>query len=140
MAEENKTSKDVKDEGKGQEQEHEEVDEDAELRSIFVGNVHFRTTKEELTEFFKECGEIKRITILQDKFTGQPKGFAYVEFADKESVQSALAYNDATFNSRQIKVLPKRKNLPLKYPPSRFHAYPRRGRFFSRGRFRYRPY
>lgn len=125
---------------KKEDKQEETQDEDAEMRSIYVGNVHFKSTKEELTDFFKECGEIKRITILQDKFTGQPKGFAYVEFADKESVQAALAYNDATFNSRQLKVFPKRKNLPLIFPRRGSYPYSRRARIFSRGRSRFRPF
>lgn len=46
-----------------------------ERRSIWVGNVHFRTKPEELQEHFKDAGTINRITILVDKFTGHPKGY-----------------------------------------------------------------
>uniref|UniRef100_A0A8R1TY78 RRM domain-containing protein n=1 Tax=Onchocerca volvulus TaxID=6282 RepID=A0A8R1TY78_ONCVO len=55
-------------------------------RSVYVGNVDYCSTAEELKAHFYGCGSIKRVTILTDKFTGHPKGFAYIEFADKEAV------------------------------------------------------
>ena len=48
-----------------------------------------------------------RVTILCNKFDGQPKGFAYVEFADKDSVSTAMALDDSLFRGRQIKVVHK---------------------------------
>jgi polyadenylate-binding protein 2 len=45
-----------------------------------------------------------RVTILCNKFDGHPKGFAYVEFADKDSVQTAMALDESLFRGRQIKV------------------------------------
>ena len=45
-----------------------------------------------------------RVTILCNKFDGHPKGFAYVEFTDKDSVQTAMALDDSLFRGRQIKV------------------------------------
>jgi polyadenylate-binding protein 2 len=68
------------------------------------------TTRDELVEHFKECGKIARVTIVSDKFTGHPKGFAYVEFEDCESVETAKILNDSLLRGRQIKVLPKRTN------------------------------
>merc|ERR1712063_93988 len=50
-------------------------------RSVFVGNVDYSTTAEELQAHFKSCGVIQRVTIQRDHFTSHPKGFAYVEFA-----------------------------------------------------------
>eukprot|EP00916_Digyalum_oweni_P013672 GHVL01022443.1.p1 GENE.GHVL01022443.1~~GHVL01022443.1.p1 ORF type:complete len:138 (+),score=21.25 GHVL01022443.1:44-457(+) len=49
--------------------------EDTDRRSVYVGQVDYSTTPEELQEHFKSCGTINRITILVDKFTGHPKGF-----------------------------------------------------------------
>merc|ERR1719356_2398521 len=60
--------------------------EEVDKRSVYVGNVDYGSTPEELQEHFKSCGQINRITILVDKFTGSPKGFAYIEFADEQSV------------------------------------------------------
>lgn len=45
-----------------------------------------------------------RVTILCNKFDGHPKGFAYIEFGDKDSVQTAMAMDESLFRGRQIKV------------------------------------
>ena len=85
---------------------------DADARSIYVGNVDYGATAEELEQHFHGCGSVNRVTILCDKFTGHPKGFAYVEFADKDSVTTAQALDDSLFRGRQIKVTAKRTNRP----------------------------
>lgn len=85
---------------------------DADLRSIYVGNVDYSATAQELEAHFHGCGSINRVTILCDKFSGHPKGFAYVEFGDKDSVQTAQALDDSLFKGRQIKVTAKRTNRP----------------------------
>ena len=55
-----------------------ESKEDIDNRSIFVGNVDYGASPEEIQAHFQTCGSINRVTILLDKFTGQPKGYAYV--------------------------------------------------------------
>lgn len=85
---------------------------EADLRSIYVGNVDYSATAQELEAHFHGCGSINRVTILCDKFSGHPKGFAYVEFGDKDSVQTAQALDDSLFKGRQIKVNAKRSNRP----------------------------
>ncbi|CAF0893454.1 unnamed protein product [Rotaria sordida] len=106
---------------------------EADQRSVYVGNVDYSATAQELENHFHGCGSIHRVTILCDKFTGQPKGFAYVEFADKDSVQTSLALDDSLFKGRQIKVTEKRTNRPGVSTTDR----PPRGalRGFGRGRF-----
>jgi polyadenylate-binding protein 2 len=47
---------------------------DIDSRSIFVGNVDYSASPEEIQAHFQSCGSINRVTILLDKFTGQPKG------------------------------------------------------------------
>lgn len=105
---------------------------EADQRSVYVGNVDYSATAQELENHFHDCGSVHRVTILCDKFTGQPKGFAYVEFADKDSVQPALALNDSLFKGRQIKVTEKRTNQP---GVSSTDRPPRGMRGFGRGRF-----
>jgi len=53
----------------------EEGKEDIDSRSIFVGNVDYSASPEEIQAHFQTCGPINRVTILLDKFTGHPKGF-----------------------------------------------------------------
>lgn len=85
---------------------------EADARSVFVTNVDFSTTPEELQGHFRACGTINRITILVDRHTGRPRGHAYVEFADPAHVANAMALNDSLFRNRIIKVAPKRTNVP----------------------------
>ncbi|KAL1448967.1 hypothetical protein WDU94_000215 [Cyamophila willieti] len=116
-----------------------EEKKEADMRSIYVGNVDYGATAEELEAHFHGCGSVNRVTILCNKFDGHPKGFAYIEFADKDSVstnkistyfachpkgfayiefadkdsvQTAMAMDESLFRGRQIKVNPKRTNRP----------------------------
>ena len=79
---------------------------DIDCRSVYVGNVDYGATAEELEQHFigSGSGSIERVTIICNKFDGHPKGFAYVEFTDKNSVQIAMALDDSLFRGRQIKV------------------------------------
>eukprot|EP00731_Ephydatia_muelleri_P026920 Em0018g1020a len=81
-------------------------------RSVYVGNVDYHATAEELGQHFHGCGAINRVTILCDKYTGHPKGYAYVEFTDKDSIPNAQALDESLFKGRQIKVVAKRTNKP----------------------------
>ncbi|KAL9102327.1 MAG: hypothetical protein Q9163_002507 [Psora crenata] len=86
--------------------------EDIDARSIFVGNVDYGASPEEIQAHFQSCGSINRVTILLDKFTGHPKGYAYVEFTEPQLVAQALVLNESMFRGRNLKVVPKRTNLP----------------------------
>uniref|UniRef100_A0A8C0U3T0 Polyadenylate-binding protein 2-like n=1 Tax=Cyanistes caeruleus TaxID=156563 RepID=A0A8C0U3T0_CYACU len=77
---------------------------EADARSIYVGNVDYGATAEELEAHFHGCGSVNRVTILCDKYSGHPKGFAYIEFSDKESVRTSMALDESLFRGRQIKV------------------------------------
>lgn len=81
-------------------EEKKEIDD----RSIYVGNVDYGATAEELENHFHGCGSMNRVTILCNKVDGHPKGFAYIEFGSKDFVETALAMNDTLFRGRQIKV------------------------------------
>lgn len=92
----------------------------------------YNATGEELNQYFQDCGTINRVTIMCHKATGQPKGFAYIEFKEQESVENAMILNDSMFRGRGLKIVPKRTNIPAMY---RSGGYSRgRGRF-NRGRF-----
>ncbi|KAF7894827.1 hypothetical protein EAF00_006641 [Botryotinia globosa] len=86
--------------------------EDIDSRSIFVGNVDYSASPEDIQAHFQSCGSINRVTILLDKFTGHPKGYAYVEFTEPSLVAQALVLNESVFKGRNLKVVPKRTNVP----------------------------
>ena len=115
--------------------ESEEIDK----RSIFIGNVDYSASTEELREIFKECGNIERVTIPTDKYSMQPKGYAYIEFSDPTSVFKAQSLNDKAFKGRKLKVLPKRTNIPGMKKRSAPQTF-RRGYGFTRKYKRFRTY
>ncbi|OSX78018.1 hypothetical protein BU14_0125s0006 [Porphyra umbilicalis] len=107
---------------------------DADARSIYVGSVDYSATPEELQAHFADCGTVNRVTILCNKFTGHPKGYAYIEFADEDGVKNATILNDSMFKDRQIKVVPKRSNVPGMSAEAMYMRGRGRGR--GRGSFR----
>lgn len=62
--------------------------EDIDQRSIFVGNVDYGASPEEIQAHFQSCGSINRVTILLDKFTGHPKGLVFPPWASILSARS----------------------------------------------------
>jgi len=87
------------------------VDPDADKKSIIVLNVHFDTSGKELEKHFEVIGQISRVTIVKDKLSQQPKGIAYVQFANEESVSMAKVLDGTNFYGRPINVIPKLKSL-----------------------------
>ena len=79
---------------------------------VYVGQVHYEITAAELETHFRGCGAVNRVTILCDKYSGNPKGYCYIEFADKESVETAMALDGSDLKGRILKVMPKRTNKP----------------------------
>ncbi|CAJ1936072.1 unnamed protein product [Sphenostylis stenocarpa] len=98
--------------------------EEVDSRSVFVGNVDYSCTPEEVQQHFQSCGTVNRVTIRTDKF-GQPKGYAYVEFLEVEAVHEALLLNESELHGRQLKVTAKRTNVPgmKQFRPRRPNPY-----------------
>ncbi|XP_058204351.1 uncharacterized protein LOC131318530 isoform X1 [Rhododendron vialii] len=82
-------------------------EEDVKSRTVFVTNVHFAATKEALSLHFAKCGVVLSVVILTDILNGQPKGSAYITFANKESVDKAVSLSGTSFFSRIVKVIRK---------------------------------
>jgi len=57
---------------------------------IYVGNLSYDTTEEELKQEFATYGEVSSVSILSDKFSGQPRGFGFVEMASKSEGEAAI--------------------------------------------------
>jgi cold-inducible RNA-binding protein len=57
---------------------------------VFVGNMSFDTTREELQELFAQAGEITEVVVPTDRMSGRPRGFAFVSFATDEAAAAAI--------------------------------------------------
>ncbi len=79
---------------------------------MYVGNVDYSVTPAELDALMSAAGLVNRVTILTDKFTGHPKGFAYVEYASTDSIEGAILLAGRELKGREISVTPKRTNVP----------------------------
>ncbi len=73
--------------------------------NIYVGNLSYAMTQEDLRELFAEFGEVTSAKIIEDRETGRPKGFGFVEMADNAAAQEAIdSLNDKEVMGRGIKV------------------------------------
>ena len=72
---------------------------------IFVGNLAFNTTEEQLHQTFSEIGRVIKVRLVTDVETGKPRGFAFVEFEDPQAALSAIRnMNDYELNGRRLRV------------------------------------
>ena len=72
---------------------------------LYVGNLSFRTTSEELREAFSAVGTVESATVIEDRDTGRSRGFAFVEMATAEEAAAAIeAFNGKDFGGRNLNV------------------------------------
>ena len=75
------------------------------MKNLFVGNLSFHTTENELRSLFEPFGQITRVHIATDRETGRSRGFAFVEMSNDEEASRAMAALDGKeFEGRAIKV------------------------------------
>ena len=73
--------------------------------NIYIGNLPYSITEDELREAFAQFGQVDRTNIIKDKFSGRSKGFGFVEMPNDGEAQSAIdSLNDSDLNGRSIKV------------------------------------
>ena len=75
------------------------------MTNIFVGNLSYQTTQDELHAVFAQFGNVERVNIVTDRDTGQPRGFAFVEMTEAQDAQNAIAQlNGTELNGRALNV------------------------------------
>ena len=75
------------------------------MTNIFVGNLSFDTTKEELQAAFANFGTVEKVDIVRDRDSGQPRGFAFVEMSDRSAAEAAISrLNGTEMNGRALNV------------------------------------
>ena len=73
--------------------------------NIYVGNLSYQTTEDELRQAFENYGQVTSVNIIKDKFSGESRGFAFVEMASDEEAQEAMTkLNGFEINGRGMSV------------------------------------
>ena len=82
-------------------------------KKIYVGNLSFRTTEEELTGLFEQMGAVESVSIITDRDTGRSKGFGFVEMSsDQEAADAIQKFNGAEYGGRNMTVAEARPMAP----------------------------
>ena len=75
------------------------------MTNIFVGNLSYQTRQDELEAAFGAYGTVERVSVVTDRDTGQPRGFAFIEMTNKAEADNAIAgLNGADLNGRAMNV------------------------------------
>jgi RNA recognition motif-containing protein len=75
------------------------------MTNIFVGNLAYQTRQDELETAFAAYGAVERVSVVTDRDTGQPRGFAFVEMTNRDEAANAIAgINGAELNGRALNV------------------------------------
>jgi cold-inducible RNA-binding protein len=72
---------------------------------LYVGNLAYSVSNSDLEELFSQAGQVQSVAIIMDKFSGQSKGFGFVEMANAEEASKAIAqFNETELKGRNLKV------------------------------------
>ena len=74
------------------------------MNKIYVGNLPFQVTEDQLRPIFSAHGEIRGIELIKDRETGTLRGFGFIEYASEEQAKSALILNGHQLNGKTLKV------------------------------------
>ena len=74
-------------------------------RKLYVGNLSFKTTSQELQQLFSQAGTVESASVVEDRDTGRSRGFGFVEMASQDEANSAIQqFNGADLSGRLLKV------------------------------------
>jgi len=74
-------------------------------KKLYVGNLAYSVTNEDLKDLFSQAGTVESVAVITDKFSGQSKGFGFVEMADaKEAANAIQSFDGSDLKGRNIKV------------------------------------
>jgi len=74
-------------------------------KKIYVGNMNYATTEDQLSELFGQYGSVLSVNIINDRETNRPKGFGFVEMEEEDSAEAAIsALNGQEYDGRSLRV------------------------------------
>ena len=83
------------------------------MLNIYVGNLPFSAAEDELRQLFEQFGQVERVSLISDRETGRPRGFGFVEMAEREGGEQAIEELDGKdFGGRQLTVNEARPRAP----------------------------
>ena len=71
---------------------------------IYVGNLPFSSTEDEVRELFAQYGQVESVKLISDRETGRPRGFGFVEMEDEAALAAIEALNEKDFGGRTLRV------------------------------------
>ena len=74
------------------------------MTSIYVGNLPYSATEEDVRELFEGYGPVNSVKLISDRETGRPKGFGFVEMDEAESVEAINALNGQDYGGRNLRI------------------------------------
>ena len=73
--------------------------------NIYIGNMSFNTTEDQLRQAFEAFGAVSTVNIIKDKYSGEPRGFAFVEMSSKDEAMAAISgLNGQEIDGRALNV------------------------------------
>ena len=73
-------------------------------KKVYVGNLNYTITQDDLREFFTPCGNVTDVSIPVDRDTRRARGFAFVEFEENEAIKAAMELTGTTLKGRAVNV------------------------------------
>ena len=74
-------------------------------KKLYVGNLNYATTEDQLQELFAQYGTVVSVNIINDKYSGRSKGFGFVELEEDDAATAAMtALNGTNFDGRDLRV------------------------------------
>lgn len=74
------------------------------MKSIYVGNLSYDATEEELKTLFAQYGEVESVKLVTDRETGKPRGFGFVQMEDKGALAAIEALNGKELGGRNLRI------------------------------------
>ena len=82
-------------------------------KKIYVGNLNYNTTQDQLGELFAQFGDVRDVAIIYDRYTNQSKGFGFIEMVEEDAATAAIsALNGTEMDGRALRVNEARERPP----------------------------
>ena len=73
-------------------------------KKVYVGNLPFQTTEDDLNGLFSQVGPVESVSIITDRDTGRSKGFGFISMASEDADKAIAQFNGTDFNGRALTV------------------------------------